>query len=176
MDYLGLYASTQLTDNPDKLNLIKGAVLRIIRNENRYKEVATATGIPHHIIGVLHYRESKCNFRTHLHNGDPLTERTVHVPIGRPVLGEPPFEWVYSAIDAFYEIWRPKVWSLEKQLEFCERYNGLGYRKQDVNSPYLWNYTNHYEKGLFVADGKFNPDKVDANPGCVALLKYYEMQ
>jgi len=39
------------------------------------------------------------SFKLHLHNGDPLTARTVNVPKGRPKTGQPPFAWGISAKD-----------------------------------------------------------------------------
>jgi lysozyme family protein len=59
----------------------------------RYDQVANATGVPWYVIGVIHEMEGGLNFATHLHNGDPLTNRTNHVPAGRPATGVPPFQW-----------------------------------------------------------------------------------
>ena len=39
-------------------------------------------------------------FDQHLHNGDPLSGRTTHVPPGRPRPASPPFTWEQSAHDA----------------------------------------------------------------------------
>ena len=66
----------------------------------RYDQVANATGVPWYVIGIIHEMEGGLNFTTHLHNGDPLTRRTVQVPAGRPPTGMPPFQWEESAIDA----------------------------------------------------------------------------
>ena len=51
-------------------------------------------------LGIIHSLEAEFNFNTHLHNGDPLSAQTVHVPRGRPPTGNPPFQWLDSAIDA----------------------------------------------------------------------------
>jgi len=40
------------------------------------------------------------DFAGHLHNGDPLTDRTTHVPANRPINGTPLFSWQESAVDA----------------------------------------------------------------------------
>ena len=65
----------------------------------------------------------------HLHNGDPLQARTVHVPSGRPVVGSPPFTWRQSALDAltlkgFHEV---GDWSVPHMLYLLEKYNGTAY-------------------------------------------------
>ena len=85
--------------------------------------------------------ESSLNFKRHLHNGDPLTARTVHVPSGRPRQGDPPFTWEQSAADALtLRNLGPRTdWSLSGTLYALEGYNGWGYRRYhpEVFSPYL---------------------------------------
>ena len=51
-----------------------------------------------------------------------------------------------------------------------EVYNGLGYRNKGINSPYLWGYSNHYEKGKFIKDHVFDPDAVTQQIGTAVLL------
>lgn len=136
-----------------------------------YDEVAAAARVPWMVIAAIHYRESSQNFTRHLHNGDPLTARTVHVPANRPVKGEPPFTWVDSAIDALTGFWRPTEWNFAGSLEFCERYNGLGYQKKNIFSPYVWGRTDKYTGGLFVADGTLDMTKKDERPGVAAIFR-----
>ena len=52
---------------------------------------------PWFFLGVIHAMESRFNFERHLHNGDPLSARTVRVPKGFPKAGNPPFTWEVSA-------------------------------------------------------------------------------
>jgi transposase len=80
----------------DDLNAV---VLKITQNKSRYIYVEGATRVPWFFVGIFHAVERSLNFNTHLHNGDPLTQKTVHVPRGRPVNGDPPFTWEESAID-----------------------------------------------------------------------------
>lgn len=150
---------------------------KIVASRNRYQAVAEKVNVHWTVIGIIHYLESNCNFSTHLHNGDPLTERTTHVPAGRPKLGTPPFTWEYSAIDALTGD-RIDCSTLGNLLDSLERYNGLGYRTGSgqqttppSTSPYLWSFTDQYVKGKYVADGKFDPTAVSAQVGAVALLK-----
>jgi lysozyme family protein len=143
----------------------------ILIHEQIYQQVQASTGVPWFVAACIHSRESDLNFKKHLHNGDPLTNRTVNVPKGRPVHGYPTFAWEVSAADALTDFWKPKVWNIAGCLEFFERYNGLGYQRCGINSPYLWDYTQHYTKGLFVRDGKFDPTKHEVRAGCVAIMK-----
>lgn len=144
---------------------------RALSNIASYQSVEARVGIPWWVIACIHFRESSQNFSCHIHNGDPLTERTVHVPKDRPIQGEPPFSWVDSAVDAFENFWRPPTWDYGGALDFMERYNGLGYKRMGVPSPYLWDFTDAYTSGLFVADGKFDPYKKESRPGCASIMK-----
>ncbi len=174
VDYLGLYSDCELTTDTVKLKQLDYVCRVALTNESLYQLVSHTVNIPWPLIAAIHFRESNQNFKCHLHNGDPLTARTVHVPAGRPVAGQPPFTWVDSAIDALNGVWRPLAWDLASCLEFLERYNGTGYQKHGVNTPYLWDLTNEYVSGLFVADGAFDPDAKESRPGAVALLKTLE--
>lgn len=141
----------------------------LLSNLERYKAVAIATGVPAAIIGCIHCLEASFNFNTCLHNGDPLPGPTTHVPKGRG-----PFEsWELAAIDAL------KLDGLVSQVPLTidvwlyklEEYNGLGYRKHRINSPYIWSGTQFYSKGKYVEDGIFDSEAVSSQIGAAALLK-----
>ena len=50
----------------------------------------------------------------------------------------------------------------------------LGYYSCGINSPYLWSYFNHYTKGKFVADHKYDPNAVSKQCGTAVMLKALE--
>jgi hypothetical protein len=124
-------------------------------------------------------RESDNNFKTHLHNGDPIEEQTTHVPEGRPVDWPPDANvpkdqwWSLSAIDALTgEGFANKTdWTLENICDRGERYNGLGYKRMGMPSPYLWSGTNIYTRGKYVADGEFDPSVIDKQLGIIPVYK-----
>ena len=137
-----------------------------------YAPVSASTGVPWYFIAAVHLRES--TFRiAHLHNGDPLSARTVHVPAGRPKTPEPPYTFEQSAEDALRlkKLHRWQDWSLSGTLYQLERYNGMGYRKRGKPSPYLWSFSHHYQHGKFIADGKYSDTAVDAQCGTATLLR-----
>ncbi len=139
----------------------------------RYKALADPLGIPWHFVAIIHSLESGCDFGTHLHNGDPLSARTIQVPKGRPVVGSPPFTWEASAKDAL-EIKGfvgQADWSIARMLYRWESNNGFGYRPRGIPSPYLWSFSNLYVKGRFVADHVFDPNSVSKQCGAGVLLK-----
>ena len=145
---------------------------KIVANRPRYEQVEKATNVPWYVVAVIHSLEGSSNFSRHLHNGDPLTAKTVHVPKGRPP-GTPPFKWEDSAIDAlrFDNMTGVAKWTLPVILFKLEGFNGFGYRTKhpEVLTPYLWSFTNHYQKGKFVADGKFDVNARSKQCGAAAI-------
>lgn len=168
-DYVRLF----LTLLPNDAKAIARQVGRIAAGQERYQVVANRlTNIPWFVIGLIHSLESDLDWQTHLHNGDPLSKRTTHAPRGRPALGNPPFSWEESALDALrydgLDEWDD--WSISGILYMLEKFNGAGYRSRGINTPYLWSGSQHYSKGKFVADGKFEAKAVSDQLGAGVLL------
>lgn len=164
------------TISPEKMNDAKKIAYAMIVGEDHYVSVSRILKMPWFIVGAIHQMEAAGNFFRHIHNGDPLTERTIHAPAGRPVKppesGSLPYSWEESACDALsgYPP-HPPSWSVGHILNYLEAYNGLGYRNIGKPSPYVWSSTNVYERGKFTADGKFDPSVVSDQVGCAAMLK-----
>jgi lysozyme family protein len=151
------------------------AATRLVGFRARYDAVENQLGIPWYFVGLIHSMESSCNFGTHLHNGDRLTGRTTHVPPNRPPaeVGDPPFTWEQSAVDALrsQKLHIVSDWSLPCVLFRLEKYNGWGYRLKSQTSPYLWSFTDRYISGKYVADGRYDPNAVSEQCGAAAILK-----
>ena len=79
---------------------IEASAAKIAANKDRYGIVSEMTSVPWYVIGLIHQMEAGCNFGCHLHNGDPLARKTVHVPANRPEAGNGPYAWEISACDA----------------------------------------------------------------------------
>jgi lysozyme family protein len=158
----------------DKRSTVDTAcVAKLNANRARYEQVARRFGnMPWYFVGIIHGMEAGFRFDRHLHNGDPLTARTVRVPRGRPA-GNPPFTWEASAQDALADEGFGAVtdWSDPNLLYLWERYNGLGYRFKGLRTPYLWSYSNLYSKGRYVADGVFDPNAESKQCGAAVMLK-----
>jgi lysozyme family protein len=158
---------------PDKISTVNWYANKAIEYRERYARAGMPLGVPWWFIGAVHALESGFAFDRHLHNGDPLTARTRHVPPGRPATGEPPFAWEDSARDALQymqlDTWRE--WSVAGALYQWEAYNGPGYRKYKVPSPYLWSFSNHYDKGRYVRDHVFDSEAVSNQCGAAVLLR-----
>lgn len=168
-EYSKKWAAMSIT-RPQTIN---NAADKVIAGKSVYTKIESQTGVPWYFIGIIHLRESDCDFNTHLHNGDPLTARTRLVPKGRPIRGKPPFTFEESAIDAlqFEGFDKIKTWSIE-QMAFCfEQYNGWGYRFKHTPSAYLWSGSNQYTSGKFIADHVFDPNVKDVQVGTMCVLK-----
>lgn len=172
-EYARLFAGCRV--RPEHLSAVDKVVEKSLRNQQRYETVARRLAMPWFVVAVIHSLESGQSFSRHLHNGDPLTARTTHVPAGRPRSGQPPFTWEVSAADALKGQGLHKVgtWTVPVMLFRLEQYNGFGYRRHhpEVLSPYLWSFTNKYRKGKFVADGKFSATAVSKQVGAVAVIR-----
>lgn len=175
-DYQALYDSMLI--DPKAVPAVATYTRKQLQFKDRYMKVGQLAcptePLPWYFVGLIHHMESGQNFDRHLHNGDPLTARTIHVPIGRPIKGNPPFLWDDSAIDALVNVMgygTPRTWSIPETLDRLEGYNGFGYQHHDVYTPYLWSRTNHYTKGLYVSDGKYNPDAISQQLGVAPILK-----
>lgn len=167
---------TLVPDN-HKVNEINNWIRKIIVNKARYESVGDEHRMPWEVIGCIHMRESSLNFTKHLANGDPLTADTIHVPGGIMAPLEPPYLWEETAVAAINH--HAKGWNLDLSkyvwdtfgvLWYINSYHGFGCDSHGINDPYLWNYSNHYMRGSFDADGHFNPSLVDQNPGCATIL------
>lgn len=161
--------------SPKNLASVEKLNEQLKNNAARYQRVCEMLGIPWFFIAVIHNMEASQNFKAHLHNGDPLTARTVQVPAGRPKKGEPPFSWEDSAADALTMrgLDAKTDWSLAGMLYQLEGYNGWGYRLHHTHvlTPYLWSFSNHYTSGKYVADGTWSDTAVSKQCGAAVLLR-----
>ena len=174
-DYAALFQSCRI--RPERADLVRRIASRLLANAPRYQAVSGTLGgtIPWFVIGIIHSLESSFSFTRHLHNGDPLDQRTVNKPSGQPRNGSPPFTWEESAADALSvtkKLDRVPAWPLEVMLDRLERYNGAGYANMGMTSPYLWSFSQHWTKGKFVEDHKFDPEASSSQCGAGVLLRH----
>jgi lysozyme family protein len=158
---------------PQHVLAVQVIASKILTYRDPYQIIEDQTTVPWPFIAVVHYRESDFDFKTHLHNGDPLTHRTAHVPKGRPLDGNPPFSWEVSAEDALRCEGLATVdrWDLPRYLYQLERYNGWGYARHGLPSAYVFSFSNHGGPGKYVADNDWDPGAIDEQCGCAPILK-----
>jgi lysozyme family protein len=155
---------------PELVHTIHAVAGRLVAAKARYQVVEARTGVPWFIIAVIHERESSQSWAASLAQGDPWNKVSIHVPKNRG-----PFpSWEEAATDALV-VCPPHAakwtdWTIGGALCLLEQYNGLGYAARGLPSPYIWASTDQYQKGKYIADGHFDPNAVDHQLGCAALL------
>jgi lysozyme family protein len=159
--------------NPAKAGLIDAVARRLVAAtaKSRYRYLEKQTGVPWPVIAVIHEREASQRWDRSIAQGDRWDRVSVHVPKGRG-----PFtSFIAAALDAlqkcapFAARWRN--WTYGGALTLLIMYNGLGYDRRGLPSPYGWASTDQYRRGKYVADGVFDPNVVDPQLGCAAMLK-----
>jgi lysozyme family protein len=165
---------------PNWENRVIDAVQTIKRYQSTYELFVQSfnADLPWYAVAAIHCMESSCRFDCHLHNGDSLKHRTIHVPKGRPLLDPlqgvgKPYMWHESAKDALaMKDWNNyHTWDIPHILFRVENYNGAYYRDHGMHTPYLWSGTNHYEHGKFVSDGHFDAVAISAQVGAAIIIK-----
>jgi lysozyme family protein len=148
-------------------------------------QIERTTTVPWWFVGILWYRESNLSHERHLHNGDPLTGKTIQMPKNRP-LHSPQngkrYTFLESAIDALrwkgYDLAKDR--SIEAWLWRLELWNGFGYALHGMNSEYLWNGSNHFgdppHRGKFVADDEFDPNAESDQVGAATLMYWMHVR
>lgn len=152
----------------DAESLATSTAKRIIALRSTFDPVEKSTGVPWWMVGGILYRESNLNVHTYLGNGQSLSHRTTVVPIGRG-----PFsDFLSGAVDAIRLEKLPSgPYTIELALYCTEKLNGFGYFALNVNSPYVWNWTDLYQGGKYVADHKFDRSEWDVQGGVAAIWK-----
>lgn len=137
--------------------MIARAVNRILANRAAYERLAAATGAPWWWIGAIHNMEGANDMRARIRDGKRL-------PSGA--------DWHADALATLREqigAWRD--WSMPGALWMAERYNGLGYRRHAVATPYVWSGTPYYTAGKFVRDGVYDPSHVSKQVGVAPVTR-----
>jgi lysozyme family protein len=168
--YAKLWGSIRIKSGKDDTNATYYAKL-IIKGEAQYQAVAGQMGMPWYFVGALHMRESGCDFKGVLHNGEKIigTQRkTKLVPKGRG-----PFKtWAAAAVDALtMRNLRGITWSPARMGYESEGFNGWGYTGKGVNSPYCWAGSNHEQLGKYVADHVWDKNFDDPQIGTMTVIK-----
>lgn len=138
---------------------VRGA-MSVLRRIEQYRllygSVKQKTGIPVIVIGTIHYLEANNSFSMSIRDGSKL--------IGK--------DWVDDAVSVLtpYSLVSGN-WDVGVSLWMMERYNGFGYRKRGINTPYLWSGTDLYKKGKFVRDGVFDPEAVSKQVGGAVVIR-----
>jgi lysozyme family protein len=167
--WLEISREVRIDQDPLRIAAIKAICEDIVADWTKYQIVTGVTGVPPELLAAIHYRESSRNFKTMLHNGEPLNRKSTIVPIG---VG--PFaSWEASAVDVMKRQGATHYnnWSMDNCLKFAEAFNGKGYRKRGMYSPYVFSFTNmSNELGGYASDGKYTSKYPNTRPGVAAII------
>lgn len=155
----------------------------------KYINVAKSADIPVYLVGALHWRESNGDFTTYLSNGDKLGNATYKngdsnngsiLPSNTPnTITFTLDQWDLAAIYALNQVQNNKV-TLNISLSttdinvlcyYSEMYNGLGYMKRGLPSPYILSGTTGYKKGKYIADSNYDSNAIDSQVGILPMLR-----
>jgi len=138
--------------------------------KQHYQNVSGVTKVPWWVIAVIHERESSQSWMASLAQGDPWNQVSVHIPRGIGPFASWEAAAIYALSDCAPLAARWNDWSIGGSLTLLEEYNGLGYAARGVPSPYIWAATDQYRSGKYIADGHYDPNAVDSQIGCAALI------
>jgi len=141
-------------------------------------EIAKQANLPPAIVAAVWCREASFKDGVYLHNGDPLGQKTTHVPVGI-YFGTDQF--VEAAVDALTRNRSKTIKTLNLTYDcvdlaalcaFTEGYNGWGYRKYHTSDPtaYVTAGTTMYHGGKYVADGVYDSSVKDQQVGTMPIM------
>jgi len=173
-EYQKLFETMRIKPSTD--DVVKSLVDYIFKHKVKYLSVQRLTGVPWMMIATIHCLEGGLSFKNNLHNGQRWNRVTTIKPIGKG----PFINWSESAIDAMTDLKVEMVkllssdfkWDVATIAYSFELHNGWGYRKyRGIYSPYLWSFSNHYSKGKYAYDGKYDPNLVSKQVGAMVIYK-----
>ncbi|SRR5258708_443024 len=154
---------------------IHNTVVRLRKNESRYRNLERLTHVPWTLIAALHERESGANFDRQLAQGDPLHRRSTNEPISGPFgTFEDSAVWAlrHDHLDGVID------WRYEKMLYFSELWNGWGYfmYHPGTPSPYVVGGTTVQKSGKYIRDRVWSSSAWDEQVGVLAMLMEFAKQ
>ena len=143
-----------------------------------YHEIAVRADVPPELVAALHKRECDSKSDRYLHNGDHLGWPTINVPAGINFPNTPQ-GFLDAAVDALTVNAKPArtasgitfaTTELTRLCTFAEYFNGLGYLKRGLPSPYVLAGTTGYTSGKFTSDHGYDASVVDTQLGVLLMF------
>jgi lysozyme family protein len=167
---------------PECEHLLDATGKRLLHDKAVYLRIAEVTGVPAAGLMALAEREMNGNLHCYLGNGQRLTQRTTIVPKNRGPFPDTEDGFVAGALDALHLDGLDQVaktaegWSLPRFAYESELWNGFGYRKHRIPSPYVFGATTVQKPGKFIRDHAYSSTTMDPQLGTIAIvLKLFEL-
>lgn len=151
------------------------AVEDVLVHRDLFERAAAATTVHVAMLMALSIREMSGRVDCYLGNGQRLSMRTTIVPKNRgPFTG--PNAFVDGCVDACRIDGLDKVaarygWEAVVGCYFAEEFNGDGYRRRGIPSPYVFGATTVQRAGKYVADHQFDARIMDPQLGVLAIFE-----
>ncbi len=144
------------------------------KNLSSYQQIADRTNVPAILIAAIHYRESGCDFKTTIKNGNNLPTGETFIDNAVNEILDSGSRWIPFQEDIAMG---KNTKNLLAMLQFAELWNGtacanqyLIHNKPIRINPYVYAGTNLYTSGKFVADNDWSGTAYDRQPGIYYLL------
>jgi lysozyme family protein len=167
---------------PECDHLLAISCERLLHDKPVYQRIFEATGVPTAGLMALAEREMTGNLHCYLGNGQRLTKRTTIVPINRGPFPDTIDGFISGALDALHldgldQVARlPGGWSLPRFAYESEKWNGWGYRRYRIPSPYAFGGTTVQRPGKFIRDHDYSSTLMDPQLGTIAIVeKLFEL-
>lgn len=175
-EYEALIARAQI--RPECEHVLSVTAIRLLHDKAVYGEVAARTGVPIAVLMALSEREMSGNLRCYLGNGQLLIRRTTIVPIGRgPFLRQAPQDFIVGCLDALHldgldqVASQPGGWTMPRAAYETEEWNGEGYRRMGIPSPYVFGATSVQRPGKYIRDHVYDSHVMDPQLGTLAIIE-----
>ena len=164
---------------PSQMPRARAFAERALRHKDRYQALVArihqeyGLRMPWWAVPLIHERECRGgvdNWKCSIGQGWAYNEKSKNKPYTGPFSS-----WEDAAMDSLVKQ-HPYAakwgnWSGGGAMTIMEQYNGLGYARKGLPSPYIWAQSDQYSRGKYVADGKYDPLFVDPQLGVAISLK-----
>lgn len=139
---------------------IHQAFTKLLSHWSIYRETARIGNTHVAFVGLVAHMECGSSLKRILPDGREYSGEENHWPFDAAIAIE---EWLAQERVDWLDI--PSV------LKQLERFNGLGYARRGVHSPYLWSGSRHgVGTGKFTRDGEYDPEAVSKQIGAGVVL------
>jgi len=167
---------------PECEHLLDATGYRLLHDKAVYLRISALTGVPAAGLMALAEREMSGNLHCYLGNGQRLTKRTTIVPLNRGPFPDTEEGFIAGALDALQldgldQVAKmPGGWSLPRFAYESEKWNGWGYRRYRIPSPYAFGGTTVQKPGKFIRDHDYSSTTMDPQLGTIAIVeKLFEL-
>lgn len=164
-----LLAACRITNNA----VVDQALHEITKGTNldSYRKAGELSHVSAAWIAAVDYRESDCNPKSAIGQGDRWDRKSIHVPRGfGPFKSKADASKFYLHYDHVDQPPPDGMWDLPYATFYGEKWNGFGPRMHGRHTGYCYAGTNIYNGGMYVSDGRWSAAAHDTRAGVVPIM------